>query len=101
MQPLDFEAQDQYLLTLTVINVRPLSSKVLVPPLSTATVFVTVVNENEGPRFWDDPIRIVVPESVEPGTLLKSDIAFDPDNSELRYNAATKQEGVLRSKEGR
>lgn len=55
-------------------------------PVSSATVVVTVVNENEAPHFTEDPIQIVVSESVLPGTLLKSDIASDPDHSELRYD---------------
>lgn len=89
MQPLDFEAQGEYILILTVGNLNPLSNKAPNLPVSTATVVVTVVNENEAPHFREDPIQIVVPESVDPGTLLKSNIAFDPDNSELRYDAAT------------
>lgn len=92
MQPLDFEAQDEYHLMLKVENLNPLSNKAPNLPVSTATVAVTVVNENEAPHFRQDPIQIVVPESVVPGTLLKSDIAFDPDNSDLRYDVATKQE---------
>lgn len=96
MQPLDYEAQHEYVLILTVENVNPLSNKAPNLPMSTATVVVTVVNENEAPHFREDPIQIVVPESVVPGTLLKSNIAFDPDNSDLRYgrrlynDAATK-----------
>lgn len=61
-------------------------------PVSTATVVVTVVNENEAPRFKENPIKIVVPESVVPGTILKQDIALDPDNSELRYESAAQEE---------
>lgn len=86
MQPLDFEAQNEYTLILLVENVNPLSNKAPNHPVSSATVVVTVVNENEAPHFKEDPIRIVVPESVDPGTLLKSNIAIDPDNSDLRYD---------------
>uniref|UniRef100_UPI0037E86EA9 cadherin-15 n=1 Tax=Semicossyphus pulcher TaxID=241346 RepID=UPI0037E86EA9 len=85
VKPLDFEAQSEYVLTLTVGNLNPLSNKAPNLPVSTATVVVTVVNQNEAPHFREDPIQIVVPESVVPGTLLKSNIAFDPDNSHLRY----------------
>lgn len=91
MQPLDFEARDEYSLKLRVENVNPLSSKAQNLPVSTATVRVMVVNENEAPHFREDPIFIVVPESVPPGTLLKSNYAFDPDKSELRYDAARKE----------
>uniref|UniRef100_A0A8D3DKT7 Cadherin 15, type 1, M-cadherin (myotubule) n=1 Tax=Scophthalmus maximus TaxID=52904 RepID=A0A8D3DKT7_SCOMX len=85
VKPLDYEAHFEYVLTLTVENVNALSHKAPNLPVSTATVAVTVVNENEAPHFREDPIQIVVPESVVPGTLLKSNIAFDPDNSDLRY----------------
>lgn len=90
MQPLDFEAQEEHILILTVENLNPLSNKAPSLPVSTATVVVTVVNENEAPRFREEPIQIAVLESVPPGTLLKSNIAFDPDNSNLRYHVATK-----------
>ncbi|XP_068598354.1 cadherin-15 [Brachionichthys hirsutus] len=85
VKPLDFEALDEYVLILKVVNLNPLSSKAPNLPVSTATVVVTVVNQNEAPRFREDPIHIVVPESVAPETLLKSNIAFDPDDSDLRY----------------
>lgn len=92
MQPLDYEAQNEYNLILTVENINRLSNKAPNLPVSSATVVVTVVNENEAPHFREDPIQIVVPESVVPGTLLKNNIAYDPDNSDLRYEAAASQE---------
>lgn len=95
MQPLDFEAQQEYILILMVENLNPLSNKAPNLPVSTATVVVTVANENEAPHFRENPIQIVVPESVAPGTLLKSNIAFDPDNSDLRYDAATEHEDIF------
>lgn len=90
LQPLDYEVQSEHTLILTVENLNPLSNKASRLSLSTATVTITVVNENEAPRFREDPIQIEVPESVLPGTLLKSNIAFDPDNSDLRYHVAAK-----------
>lgn len=84
LQPLDYEGQSTHKLTLAVENLNALSNKAPNLPVSTAEVLVTVVNENEAPRFREDPIQIVVPESVVPGTLLKINIAFDPDNSVLR-----------------
>ncbi|XP_062238122.1 cadherin-15 [Platichthys flesus] len=85
VKPLDFEAHSEYVLSVTVENVNSLSRKAPNLPVSSAKVVVSVTNENEAPRFREDPIQIVVPESVVPGTLLKSNIAFDPDYSELRY----------------
>ncbi|XP_044061719.1 cadherin-15 [Siniperca chuatsi] len=95
VKPLDYEAQDEYMLILMVENLNPLSNKAPNLPVSTATVVVTVVNENEAPHFREDPIQIVVPESVVPGTLLKSNIAFDPDNSDLRYEISRDPERWL------
>ncbi|XP_030270623.1 cadherin-15 [Sparus aurata] len=95
VKPLDFEAQDEYTLILMVENVSPLSNKAPNLPVSTATVAVTVVNENEAPHFREDPIKIVVPESVDPGTLLTNNIAFDPDNSDLRYEFSRDPESWL------
>ncbi|XP_062417714.1 cadherin-15 [Pungitius pungitius] len=85
VKPLDYEAQVEHVLTLSVENVNRLSDKSPNLPPSIATVAVTVLNENEAPIFREDPIKIVVPESVLPGTLLKSNIAFDPDHLDLRY----------------
>ncbi|XP_034536404.1 cadherin-15 isoform X2 [Notolabrus celidotus] len=95
VKSLDFEAQREYILTLTVENVNPLSSKAPNLPVSTATVVVTVMNENEAPHFREDPIQIEVPESVVPGTVLKSNIAFDPDYSDLRYEISKDPERWL------
>ncbi|TKS70253.1 Cadherin-15 Cadherin-14 [Collichthys lucidus] len=95
VQPLDFEAQNEYTLILLVENVNPLSNKAPNYPVSSATVVVNVVNENEAPHFKEDPIRIVVPESALPGTLLKSNIAIDPDNSDLRYEISRDPERWL------
>ncbi|XP_029354599.1 cadherin-15 isoform X2 [Echeneis naucrates] len=94
-QPLDYEAQSEYVLTLTVENANALSNKAPNLPVSTARVLVTVVNENEAPHFREDPINVVVLESVSPGTLLKSNIAFDPDNSVLRYEISRDPERWL------
>ncbi|XP_070685776.1 cadherin-15 [Pempheris klunzingeri] len=95
VKPLDYETQNEYILILTVENLNPLSNKAPNLPVSTATVAVTVVNENEAPHFREDPIQIMVPESVLPGTLLKSNIAFDPDNSDLRYEISKDPERWL------
>lgn len=84
MQALDYESQEVYTLTLTVENVNPLSIKAPRDPVSSATVVVTVMNENEAPRFNKDPIEMVVLESVVPGTVLASNIAYDPDNAKLK-----------------
>ncbi|XP_047436799.1 cadherin-15 [Mugil cephalus] len=95
VKPLDYETQSEHILVLTAENVSPLSDKAPNLPLSSATVTVAVANENEAPHFREDPILIVVPESVSPGTLLKSNIAFDPDHSDLRFEMSRDPERWL------
>ncbi|XP_056267890.1 cadherin-15 isoform X2 [Pseudoliparis swirei] len=95
VKPLDYESQNEHILVLTVENVNRLSNKAPNFPVSSATVVVIVMNENEAPLFREDPIKIVVPESVVPGTLLKSNIAFDPDHSDLRYEMSRDPERWL------
>ncbi|XP_024658265.2 cadherin-15 [Maylandia zebra] len=95
VKPLDYEAQSEYRLLLSVENLNPPSSKASRLTLSSATVTVIVVNENEAPRFREEPIQIEVLESVKPGTLLKNNIAFDPDNSDLRYEISRDPESWL------
>ncbi|XP_046897810.1 cadherin-15 [Hypomesus transpacificus] len=85
VKPLDFEGRSEYTLILTVENVNPLNIKAPNDPISSATVLVTVVNENEAPRFVSDPMELMVPESVPPGSVLIKNIAYDPDNAKLRY----------------
>ncbi|XP_015240359.1 PREDICTED: cadherin-15 [Cyprinodon variegatus] len=98
MKPLDFEVKREHKLILTVENINPLSSKTRNQPLSSATVMVTVENQNEAPYFKENPIRIEVPENEKPGKLLKSNIASDPDHSELRFEISKDPEGWLEIK---
>ncbi|KAJ7986042.1 hypothetical protein DPEC_G00346710 [Dallia pectoralis] len=95
VKALDYESQTEHILTLTVENVNPISVKAPNGPVSTATVLVKVVNENEAPRFNQDPIVIKVNESVDPGKLLASNIAYDPDNAALKYDILKDPEGWL------
>ncbi|KAJ8339929.1 hypothetical protein SKAU_G00345620 [Synaphobranchus kaupii] len=85
VKPLDYESQMEYELLLTVENEVPLSPKAPQQPVSSATVTVTVANEYEAPRFRVDPIKLSVPESVDPGTILARNIAEDTDNENLRF----------------
>ncbi|KAM9816875.1 cadherin-15-like [Neosynchiropus ocellatus] len=78
VKPLDFETVKKLNLTLRVENIHPLSNKAPKAPVSTATVVVTVFEENQPPYITENPIRISVPENVLPGTSLKRDIAVHP-----------------------
>ncbi|KAF4094365.1 hypothetical protein AMELA_G00014480 [Ameiurus melas] len=85
MKPLDFESRTEYQLTVRAENEVPLSIKAPYERISTATVTIRVLNENEAPRFYSNPIEVSVPESTEPGTALISSIAYDAENSKLRF----------------
>lgn len=85
LQPLDFESRAEYQLTVRAENEVPLSTKAPYVRTSTATVTIRVLNENEAPRFYANPIEVSLPESTEPGTVLISRIAHDAENSKLRY----------------
>ncbi|XP_053722049.1 cadherin-15-like [Synchiropus splendidus] len=95
VKPLDFEAQKEHKLTLRVENINPLSSKAPNFPVSTATVIIYVVNENEAPYLTENPIHIVVPENVAPGTSLKNNIAFDPENLGMSFEVTKDPENWL------
>lgn len=82
LQPLDYESQAEYQLVVTAENEVRL--KASYEQTHSATVTVRVINENEAPIFYKNPIKVTVPESVVPGTVLVSDIAHDPDNAKLR-----------------
>ncbi|XP_076852636.1 cadherin-15 [Brachyhypopomus gauderio] len=84
-RPLDFESRAEYRLTVRAENNVPLSIRAVSEEASTATVNIRVLNENEAPRFYSNPIEVAIPESTVPGTVLVSDIAHDPDNAKLRF----------------
>ncbi|XP_041917797.1 cadherin-15 [Alosa sapidissima] len=85
IKPLDFESSPEHELVLTVSNLVPLEGMSLDSPITTATVTVVVLNENEAPRFYVDPIPVKVPESIVPGTVIAQNIAHDPDTTRLRF----------------
>lgn len=82
LQPLDYESQAKYQLIVKAENEVRL--KAPHEQIHSATVTVRVMNENEAPIFYKNPIKVTVAESTVPGTGLVSDIAHDPDNSKLR-----------------
>ncbi len=82
LQPLDYESQAEYQLIVKAENEVRL--KAPYEQIHSATVTVRVMNENEAPIFYKNPIKVTVAESIVPGTVLVSDIAYDPDNAKLR-----------------
>ncbi|KAL0188035.1 hypothetical protein M9458_015134, partial [Cirrhinus mrigala] len=79
--PVDYESQAEYRLIVKAENEVRL--KAPYEQIQSATVTVRVMNENEAPVFYKNPIKVTVAESIVPGTVLASDIAHDPDNAKL------------------
>ncbi|KAJ8247321.1 hypothetical protein GJAV_G00244960 [Gymnothorax javanicus] len=92
---LDYEAQMDHELILAVENEVPLSPKAPQEAISNAMVTVTVTNEHEAPRFKVDPLKLSVPESIDPGTILARNIAEDEENKNLRFKVQYDPEGWL------
>nr|XP_032800894.1 LOW QUALITY PROTEIN: cadherin-2-like [Petromyzon marinus] len=85
--PLDFESSSKYNLVVAVENEASLKSAEF-GPASTATVTVTVEDENEGPTF--EPLRreVKLPEGLPMGHHVTTVVARDPDTAQgqaVRY----------------
>lgn len=73
---LDYEAQREYTLYVTVTNEAPFEVQL---PTSTATVIVTVKDVNEAPVFVPPENLVKVPEDIAVGGEITSYTAKDPD----------------------
>lgn len=76
LQGLDFEAKNQYTLSVEVTNEVPFVVKL---PTSTATVVVLVDDVNEAPAFVPPSKVVEVPEDVGLGEAVCIYTAQDPD----------------------
>ncbi|KAF3817705.1 hypothetical protein GH733_012992 [Mirounga leonina] len=74
---LDFEAKQQYILYVTVVNVAPFE---VILSTSTATVTVDVEDVNEAPVFVPCPKTVEIPEDFSVGLEITSYTATDPDS---------------------
>ena len=87
-QPIDFETNRMYVLTVAAENQVPLAKGIQHPPQSTATVSVTVIDVNENPYFAPNPKIIRQEEGLHAGTMLTTFTAQDPDRymqQNIRY----------------
>ncbi|XP_061429124.1 LOW QUALITY PROTEIN: cadherin-2 [Lethenteron reissneri] len=87
VKPLDFENSSKYNLVIAAENEVPLESAQF-GPASTATVTVTVEDENEGPVF--EPLRreVKLAEGLPVGHHVTNMVARDPDTAQrqtVRY----------------
>ncbi|XP_033997648.1 cadherin-13 [Trematomus bernacchii] len=79
IKPLDYEAERFHALLIKVENEDPLVPDVGYGPSSTATVRVTVLDINEGPVFFPDPLTVNKMENIPLGSFVASLNATDPD----------------------
>lgn len=80
MQPLDYEISAFHTLLIKVENEDPLVPDVSYGPSSTATVHITVLDVNEGPVFFPDPMTVTRREDISVGSVLLTVNATDPDS---------------------
>ncbi|MGH0142751.1 UNVERIFIED_CONTAM: hypothetical protein FKN15_026768 [Acipenser sinensis] len=79
IKPLDYEISAFHTLLIKVENEDPLVPDVAYGPSSTATVQVTVVDVNEGPIFYPDPMRVTRHENIPIGSAVATLNTTDPD----------------------
>lgn len=78
-QPIDFESNRKFVLTVAAENQVSLAKGIQHPPQSTATVSITVIDVNESPTFVPVTKLIRQEEGILPGAVLTSFTAQDPD----------------------
>ncbi|KAJ8344264.1 hypothetical protein SKAU_G00315930 [Synaphobranchus kaupii] len=79
VEPLDYETSVFHSLLIKVENEDPLVADVGYSPISTATVYVTVVDINEGPVFFPDPMVVTRRENIPIGSTVAMLNTTDPD----------------------
>ncbi|XP_078071731.1 cadherin-2-like [Mustelus asterias] len=89
VKPIDYETNRAFVLTVIAINQVDLTKGIQLPPQSTATVSITVIDVNESPQFVPNPKLIRQSEDFPVGTFLTTFTAEDPDRymqQTLRYS---------------
>ncbi|MGH0131656.1 UNVERIFIED_CONTAM: hypothetical protein FKN15_062480 [Acipenser sinensis] len=89
VKPIDYETSRMFVLTVVVENQVPLARGINLPPQSTATVSITVIDMNESPYFTPNPKLIKQEEGLPAETMLTSFTAQDPDRymqQTMRYS---------------
>lgn len=79
MQPIDYETSRTYVLTVEARNEVPLARGIHYPHMSTATVSIRVMDENESPYFEPNPKLVKLEEGMMPESALTVFTAQDPD----------------------
>ncbi|CAB1323283.1 unnamed protein product, partial [Coregonus sp. 'balchen'] len=79
LTPLDYESLVFHTLLIKVENEDPLVPDVGYGSSSTATVHITVLDVNEGPVFFPDPLQVTKMENIPLGSFVALLNATDPD----------------------
>ncbi|KAJ8398633.1 hypothetical protein AAFF_G00421610 [Aldrovandia affinis] len=79
VKPLDYEKTSLHTLLIRVENEDPLVPDVGYGPTSTATVHVRVLDVNEGPVFFPDPMAVTKRENIPVGSFVATLNATDPE----------------------
>uniref|UniRef100_A0A8C7PQ72 Cadherin-13 n=1 Tax=Oncorhynchus mykiss TaxID=8022 RepID=A0A8C7PQ72_ONCMY len=79
IKPLDYESLVFHTLLIKVENEDPLVPDVGYGSSSTATVHITILDVNEGPVFFPDPLQVTKMENVPLGSFVALLNATDPD----------------------
>ncbi|CAD7689203.1 unnamed protein product [Nyctereutes procyonoides] len=98
VKPLDYEISAFHTLLIKVENEDPLVPDVSYGPSSTATVHITVLDVNEGPVFYPDPMTVTRQENISVGSVLLTVNATDPDSLQhqtIRYSVYKDPAGWL------
>ncbi|XP_053356519.1 cadherin-13 [Clarias gariepinus] len=84
VKPLDYESNVFHTLLIKVENEDPLVPDVIYGPSSTATVYITVQDVNEGPVFFPDPLVVTKWENIPVGSFVAMLNATDPDYPQVQ-----------------
>ncbi|CAB1313893.1 unnamed protein product, partial [Coregonus sp. 'balchen'] len=79
IKPLDYESLVFHTLLIKVENEDPLVPEVGYSSSSTATVHITILDVNEGPVFFPDPLQVTKMENIPLGSFVALLNATDPD----------------------
>lgn len=91
VQPIDFEMNRSYMLTVVADNEVPLVSGIHRTRQSTATVSIRVIDVNESPNFDPNPKQIKLEEGLPQWSMLTTFTAHDPDRfmqQSIKYEIA-------------
>lgn len=88
-KPIDYESNRAFVLTVIAENQVSLTKGIQLPPQSTATVSITVIDVNESPRFVPNPKVVRQQEGLPEGKVVAFFTAEDPDRymqQTMRYS---------------